>query len=117
MPRLPAQEGRSPAPTASSDCGTHEQYHRGRPADPDERVGWPTVLTPEEVGALLRVAVKTLANWRVRGFGPEFVKVGRRIRYPLSSICRWLEDHQARSTTHEGPERCPAQIKTRSVSE
>lgn len=48
-------------------------------------------LTPDEVvgrwgGAICR---GTLANWRSKGKGPEFVKVGSRVVYPLDKLEAW----------------------------
>lgn len=34
------------------------------------------LLTPQEVASRWRVDVKTLSNWRVKGRGPHFVKLG-----------------------------------------
>lgn len=34
------------------------------------------LLTPQEVANRWRVDVKTLSNWRVKGRGPQFVKLG-----------------------------------------
>ena len=35
-----------------------------------------TLLTPAEVAGRWRIDVKTLSNWRVKGKGPVFVKLG-----------------------------------------
>ena len=55
-------------------------------------------LTPPELAKRLRLHVVTLANWRVKGKGPKFVKFGRAIRYPLSRVEAW-ETEQTRSNT------------------
>lgn len=34
------------------------------------------LLTPKEVADRWRIDVKTLSNWRVKGRGPHFVKLG-----------------------------------------
>lgn len=53
-------------------------------------------LTPEEVclryGGNLHV--RTLANWRSQGTGPEYTKIGGLIMYPLSK----LEEYERRQT-------------------
>lgn len=48
-------------------------------------------LTPEELSARWkgRITVGTLANWRSRGYGPGFTKVGARVLYPLESVITW----------------------------
>ncbi|WP_331297222.1 hypothetical protein [Methylobacterium hispanicum] len=40
----------------------------------------------------------TLANWRVKGKGPRFVKVGGRVRYPIADVEKWEEKRRAAST-------------------
>lgn len=53
-----------------------------------------SLLTPAEVARLLRVTPATLANWRARGDGPEFVKLGPSrqapVRYYPSVIDAWI---------------------------
>ncbi len=51
------------------------------------------LLNPKEVAALLKVAVGTLARWRIEGTGPPFRKIGDgkrpRIRYERSKVEAW----------------------------
>ena len=35
-------------------------------------------------------AVKTLADWRVRGVGPAYARVGRHVRYRPADVDEWL---------------------------
>jgi excisionase family DNA binding protein len=49
------------------------------------------LLSPDEVAALLRVPVKTLAQWRYLGTGPRYAKLGRHIRYRAADLDTWLE--------------------------
>jgi len=46
----------------------------------------PMNLLPKEAADRLRVSVGTLANWRVSGEGPRFVKFGRRVLYPVPEL-------------------------------
>lgn len=48
------------------------------------------LATTDEVAAYLRVAAKTVRNWRSRGEGPPAVLVGGAVRYPLAGIEAWL---------------------------
>lgn len=57
------------------------------------------LLGQEEVAHRLGVQAATLATWRFRGFGPPFVKVGRSVRYRLSSLEAWLETRLVDSTS------------------
>jgi len=47
----------------------------------------------------LGLGVKTLRNWRVRGFGPPFYKFGAAVRYDPDLNAVWARDQQTRSTT------------------
>lgn len=48
-------------------------------------------FTPKTVGAVLDVAEQTLANWRVSGDGPKFVKSGRILYYRKEDVLAWLK--------------------------
>lgn len=63
-------------------------------------------LSALELAALLGVPIKTLAKWReVRAggasgeAGPDYVRVGRHIRYPDAAIREWLKSRLAPSST------------------
>lgn len=58
-----------------------------------------TNLLPTEVAERLRTNVGTLANWRVKGYGPKFIKCGRKVLYPLSEIERWEQENMRGNTT------------------
>lgn len=47
--------------------------------------------TTEEVAALLELAPETLVIWRCHGKGPPYLKVGRKVWYPLDRLDAWLE--------------------------
>lgn len=47
----------------------------------------PEHLTPREVSARLRKDVGTLANWRSKGIGPAYLKLGHRtVVYKLADV-------------------------------
>jgi hypothetical protein len=48
--------------------------------------------TPSEVADHLRIPEHTLAQWRSRGQGPRYRRVGRHVRYDWRDIERWLEE-------------------------
>jgi predicted DNA-binding transcriptional regulator AlpA len=50
-----------------------------------------TMLTTEEVAALIRTSVSGVSGMRYRGVGPRGVRVGRRVLYPESAVLEWLE--------------------------
>jgi excisionase family DNA binding protein len=53
----------------------------------------PTYLTPAELSDLLRIPSRTLEDWRLRGRGPKFARLGRGVRYDLDDVIAWAE-HQ-----------------------
>jgi hypothetical protein len=56
----------------------------------------PTSIEPEELvpsegaAALIRVKPETLANWRSKGRGPRYVKIGRACFYIRGDLAAWL---------------------------
>lgn len=52
-------------------------------------------LTEDEVSARYRGAVSpgTLRNWRASGRGPDYLKIGKAVLYPLERLEAW-EDRQ-----------------------
>ena len=46
----------------------------------------PLHLTPREAADRLRTSANTLANWRTKGGGPRFIKLGRKVLYPVAEI-------------------------------
>lgn len=71
-----------------------------------------THLTPDELAARLSGDARTLANWRVNGFGPRYMRVGERhIRYRLIDIEDWEASRVFKSYGDElasGLEKCAA---------
>jgi len=59
------------------------------------------LLNESAVAKQLGCQVKTLQAWRCRGGGPEFVRVGRLIRYNPNSVVAWVESRTARSTSEK----------------
>lgn len=52
------------------------------------------LLTTSEVAELLRIKSTTLAIWRVRGIGPSYHKIGRRVVYSESDVTSWLDSQK-----------------------
>jgi hypothetical protein len=48
-------------------------------------------LTSKEAAELLRTKVGTLANKRVKGEGPPFVKFGSKVLYEVEALTAWLK--------------------------
>ena len=69
------------------------------------------LLTPKEAAAYCRVSVSWLANLRMDGGGPSFIKIGMKVSYRTSDLNAWLAAHtiirhkQWVDTTHSGAHR------------
>jgi excisionase family DNA binding protein len=48
------------------------------------------LAAPPQVAAYLGVPEPTLTEWRYKGKGPQFIKVGRHVRYRWSDVEDWL---------------------------
>jgi predicted DNA-binding transcriptional regulator AlpA len=48
------------------------------------------MATARDVAAVLGIPEHTLAQWRSQGKGPDYVKVGRHVRYDWSDVKRWI---------------------------
>ena len=46
----------------------------------------PTHLTPEQLAARWSCGVHTLKNWRYRGSGPVYEKLGKLVLYPIAEV-------------------------------
>jgi len=62
------------------------------------------LLTQDQVAEILQVHPGTLENWRMRGEGPRFVKLGAKrrspIRYKREDVEDWLHDPRVANTTN-----------------
>lgn len=45
-------------------------------------------------------SVRTLQKWRVSGFGPQFYKPGRSVRYRRCDLLEWAETRRRSNTTY-----------------
>jgi predicted DNA-binding transcriptional regulator AlpA len=63
------------------------------------------LINEQEAANFLGFSVRALQNWRLRGGGPEYVRVSRRsVRYRRRDLVRWaderLEAHTSASSLH-----------------
>lgn len=56
------------------------------------------LVIPEVIANHLGVSSGQLAQMRYLGTGPEFIKIGSRVRYKMSAVVAWL-DGQSRTQT------------------
>ena len=56
------------------------------------------LLTPREAADYLKVPLRTLDAWRYRRQGPNFMKIGRRVRYTRAQLDEFCEQSQIHTT-------------------
>lgn len=61
-----------------------------RAAEPHPMGGADGLIDPKATASYLGVSVMTLADFRSKGVGPNYIKVGRCVRYRRSDIEAWL---------------------------
>lgn len=54
-------------------------------------------------GRMVGITTKTAEAWRVRGFGPRYIKVGTLVRYRKSDVRAWIESRIVSSTSEPLP--------------
>lgn len=59
------------------------------------------LLTQKEVKEITGLADSTLEQWRIKGKGPKFVRLGRLVRYRLSDLLDYLSTLKGFSSTTE----------------
>ncbi|MEP6342087.1 MAG: helix-turn-helix domain-containing protein [Maricaulaceae bacterium] len=58
------------------------------------------LLTEKEAAELICYTPRALQNWRLRGGGPEYVKVSARsIRYQRRDVLNWIEERKRKHTS------------------
>ncbi len=62
----------------------------------------PEFLVPKEAAAVRRTTTGHLANERARGLGPPFVKMGKKVLYPVRSLREYIEAHTVVPTRRTG---------------
>jgi len=60
------------------------------------------VSTHEAAKYLGNLKTNTLEGWRVRGYGPRYIKVGRLVRYALADLDTYIESQTRSSTSQAG---------------
>lgn len=56
-------------------------------------------LTTKEAAFYVRLCESSLEKKRVQGDGPEFVKLGRAVRYEQSALDAWMHANKRNSTS------------------
>ena len=56
------------------------------------------LMTTDEAAEVCRTTPGTLEQWRHRGEGPQFVKLGRAVRYRRADLDAWIESRVQNKT-------------------
>jgi predicted DNA-binding transcriptional regulator AlpA len=57
------------------------------------------LLYPRDAAKILNVSLSWLAKARLSGDGPRYVKIGRAVRYPESSLRKYIKGRMRGSTS------------------
>lgn len=55
-------------------------------------------LTTDEVAKRYQTHPVTIKKWRIEGRGPRFIKIGRRVLYPIQELMKWESEHLLKNT-------------------
>jgi predicted DNA-binding transcriptional regulator AlpA len=58
------------------------------------------LMTSRQLAECLKVSSRTLERWRAAGIGPEFLSLGKLVRYQAEHVNKWLKE---RSTYRDDP--------------
>lgn len=61
------------------------------------------LLLPRDVAHMLRSSTSTLAKMRMRGDGPQFVRIGGRVLYRIDDVTAYLDRQRCTSTLDGKP--------------
>jgi predicted DNA-binding transcriptional regulator AlpA len=59
------------------------------------------LLHPRDTAKVLNVSTSWLAKARLSGTGPRYVKIGRAVRYPESSLREYIKGRMRGSTSEQ----------------
>jgi len=52
------------------------------------------IISAQELSEFIGVPYKTLLDWRVKGYGPPAVKLGKHLRYLKADVDQWLAEQR-----------------------
>lgn len=77
---------------------------RFTPDPPTKRYRSADLLRTKAAAAYLKISQKTLANWRVAGSGPRFIKAGGTVSYRVAELKSFVDSRVRTSTSDRGAE-------------
>lgn len=75
-----------------------------KPSVPEKWAGR-VYLDTQDAAERMDLSPRTLEQWRVKGGGPPFMKIGGGVRYDRADLDQWLASRKRRSTSDPGPGR------------
>ena len=63
--------------------------------------GLDPLLSIEDLAEYLGVPVTTIYDWRVDGKGPCGVRVGRHVKFTVTDVLAWIENHRETRPGHQ----------------
>ena len=61
-------------------------------------VSKPRLIDTVQLAEYLGNEVNTCEGWRLKGIGPQYIKVGRLVRYRIENVDQWIESQTRNST-------------------
>lgn len=86
--------GHANNPMAEAHASVQLRRKQGAPAQPGSTCNHAPgdLLTDRDAAAILTASVQTLRNWRWRGEGPRYRKLGKRmVRYARADLLAFIE--------------------------
>ncbi|MHB0979548.1 MAG: helix-turn-helix transcriptional regulator [Thermoleophilia bacterium] len=84
-----------------------DMEQRPQPVPPEpvvvKKTSGPVLLDTVQAAERLNLSNKTLEQWRVKGGGPPFIKLGGGVRYDSAELEAWVSTRRRRSTSDPGP--------------
>lgn len=74
----------------TDQAGSGRDLHGAAHVVDMDTIATPVFLTPQQVAESLQISIRTLEDWRLRGYGPPFLPVGKHVRYPLIGFEAWV---------------------------
>ena len=62
------------------------------------RAARPPLMSADELAAYLGQSPNTLKDWRYRGVGPRWLKVGKWVKYDPRDVDKWLEGQKRKAS-------------------
>lgn len=60
------------------------------------------LMTSSELCDYLHVPLRTVQDWRARGVGPKFFRIGKRVYYRHDDVAAWIDERSGRVAPGSG---------------